>query len=156
MPPSSKSRQRLQRRPSRPTCAKITISGSAAPLNSRSEYLPMPTASTTRAEEFREQLARRAMVADGAMGTMLYSRGVFINRCFDELNLSTPDMIRQIHQEYVKAGAEILETLQRGGRGRAGILGNPPVRAPPAGGGGFGKGRERGPPKTGGGGGRPG
>jgi homocysteine S-methyltransferase len=70
----------------------------------------MPTASTTRAEEFREQLARRAMVADGAMGTMLYSRGVFINRCFDELNLSAPDMVRQIHQEYVKAGAEILET----------------------------------------------
>jgi homocysteine S-methyltransferase len=50
------------------------------------------------------------MVADGAMGTMLYSRGVFINRCFDELNLSAPDMVRQIHQEYVKAGAEILET----------------------------------------------
>src|SRR5580700_8838823 len=70
----------------------------------------MPTASTTRAEEFRDQLARRAMVADGAMGTMLYSRGVFINRCFDELNISTPDMVRQIHQEYVKAGAEILET----------------------------------------------
>src|SRR5436305_11600599 len=50
------------------------------------------------------------MVADGAMGTMLYSRGVFINRCFDELNLSSADMVRQIHQEYVKAGAEILET----------------------------------------------
>src|ERR1017187_1335843 len=110
MPPSSKSRQRLQRRPSRLTCAKITVSGPAAPLNSRSEYLPMPTAFTTRAEEFREQLARRAMVADGAMGTMLYSRGVFINRCFDELNISAPDMVRQIHQEYVKAGAEILET----------------------------------------------
>jgi len=44
------------------------------------------------------------------MGTMLYSRGVFINRCFDELNLSSPDLVRQIHQEYVKAGAEILET----------------------------------------------
>src|SRR5689334_16136337 len=44
------------------------------------------------------------------MGTMLYSRGVFINRCFDELNLSAADMVRQIHQEYVKAGAEILET----------------------------------------------
>ena len=41
---------------------------------------------------------------------MLYSRGVFINRCFDELCLSSPDMVRQIHQEYVKAGAEILET----------------------------------------------
>ncbi|HXA48753.1 MAG TPA: bifunctional homocysteine S-methyltransferase/methylenetetrahydrofolate reductase, partial [Candidatus Acidoferrum sp.] len=64
----------------------------------------------SRAAEFREQLARRVMVADGAMGTMLYSRGVFINRCFDELNLSSPDMVRQIHQEYVKAGAEILET----------------------------------------------
>ena len=72
--------------------------------------LPMPIASTTRAAEFREHLARRAMVADGAMGTMLYSRGVFINRCYDELNLSAPDMVRQIHQEYVKAGAEILET----------------------------------------------
>ena len=44
------------------------------------------------------------------MGTMLYSRGVFINRCFDELNLSAPDLVRQIHAEYVKAGAEILET----------------------------------------------
>jgi homocysteine S-methyltransferase len=50
------------------------------------------------------------MVADGAMGTVLYSRGVFINRCYDELNLSAADMVRQIHQEYVKAGAEILET----------------------------------------------
>jgi homocysteine S-methyltransferase len=44
------------------------------------------------------------------MGTMLYSRGVFINRCFDELNLSSPDLVRQIHQDYVKAGAEIVET----------------------------------------------
>src|SRR5437868_15387136 len=70
----------------------------------------MPAASTTRAQEFREKLASRALVADGAMGTMLYSRGVFINRCFDELNLSAADMVRQIHQEYVKAGAEILET----------------------------------------------
>ena len=50
------------------------------------------------------------MVAVGAMGTMLYSRGVFINRCFDELNLVQPDLVRQIHREYVKAGAEILET----------------------------------------------
>jgi homocysteine S-methyltransferase len=55
-------------------------------------------------------LARRVIVADGAMGTMLYSRGVFINRCFDELNLAQPDLVRQIHREYVKAGAEILET----------------------------------------------
>ncbi len=44
------------------------------------------------------------------MGTMLYSRGVFINRCYDELNLSSPDMVRGIHREYADAGAEILET----------------------------------------------
>jgi homocysteine S-methyltransferase len=70
----------------------------------------MTTSVTTRAQEFRDQLASRVIVADGAMGTMLYSRGVFINRCFDELNLSAPDTVRQIHQEYAKAGAEILET----------------------------------------------
>ncbi len=75
----------------------------------------MTTTMTARAEEFREELSRRVMVADGAMGTMLYSRGVFINRCFDELNLSAPDLVRQIHQEYVKAGAEILETNSFGG-----------------------------------------
>src|SRR5688572_11196553 len=75
----------------------------------------MNTATISRAQEFREQLARRVMVADGAMGTMLYARGIFINRCFDELNLSSPDIVRGIHQEYVKAGAEILETNTFGG-----------------------------------------
>src|ERR1041384_6085932 len=70
----------------------------------------MDTVNLSRAQEFRERLTSRVMVADGAMGTMLYSRGVFINRCFDELNLSTPDLVSGIHQEYVKAGAEILET----------------------------------------------
>ena len=65
----------------------------------------MTTSAHNRAQEFREQLARRVLVSDGAMGTMLYSRGVFINRCFDELNLSSPDLVRQIHQDYVKAGA---------------------------------------------------
>jgi len=64
----------------------------------------------SRALEFRKQLSERALVADGAMGTMLYSRGVFINRCFDELNLSAPDLVRQVHSEYVDAGAEIVET----------------------------------------------
>jgi homocysteine S-methyltransferase len=70
----------------------------------------MDTLTVSRAAEFRDQLSQRVIVADGAMGTMLYSRGVFINRCFDELTLSAPDMVRQIHQEYVKAGAEIIET----------------------------------------------
>jgi len=70
----------------------------------------MTTSISTRTQEFRDQLSRRVLVADGAMGTMLYARGVFINRCFDELNVSQPDLVRGIHQEYVKAGAEILET----------------------------------------------
>jgi methionine synthase / methylenetetrahydrofolate reductase(NADPH) len=69
-----------------------------------------PEAVTSRASEFREQLGKRVFVADGAMGTMLYGKGVFINRCFDELNLSAPSLVTEVHEEYVKAGAEILET----------------------------------------------
>ena len=68
------------------------------------------TAIQTRAGEFRDALESRVLVADGAMGTALYSKGVFINRCYDELNLSLPALVRDVHQEYVKAGAEILET----------------------------------------------
>src|SRR5437763_10169377 len=68
------------------------------------------TSVASRVKTFRDQLSRRVMVADGAMGTMLYDKGIFINRCYDELNLSAPDIIRQIHLDYVKAGAEILET----------------------------------------------
>jgi methionine synthase / methylenetetrahydrofolate reductase(NADPH) len=49
-------------------------------------------------------------LCDGAMGTLLYANGVFINRCYDELNLSQPDLIRGIHQDYLQAGAEIIET----------------------------------------------
>jgi homocysteine S-methyltransferase len=50
------------------------------------------------------------VLCDGAMGTMLYARGVFINRCYDELNLSQPDLVREIHAEYLQAGAEVIET----------------------------------------------
>jgi methionine synthase / methylenetetrahydrofolate reductase(NADPH) len=60
--------------------------------------------------QFADIFANRNVLADGAMGTVLYSRGVFINRCFDELNLSDPGMILSIHEEYLQAGAEILET----------------------------------------------
>jgi homocysteine S-methyltransferase len=70
----------------------------------------MTVSTGTRAEEFRDQLARRVLVADGAMGTMLYARGVFLNRSYDELNLSAPDLVRGIHQDYFKAGSEILES----------------------------------------------
>ena len=59
---------------------------------------------------FAEILANRPLLADGAMGTVLYARGIFINRCYDELNLSDPGLILSVHEEYLQAGAEILET----------------------------------------------
>ena len=52
----------------------------------------------------------RIVVFDGAMGTMLYSKGVFINQCYDELNVRAPELVREIHRQYVSAGAEVLET----------------------------------------------
>jgi homocysteine S-methyltransferase len=52
----------------------------------------------------------RVVVFDGAMGTMLYAKGVFINQCYDELNLRAPDLVRAVHAAYAKAGAEVLET----------------------------------------------
>jgi homocysteine S-methyltransferase len=52
----------------------------------------------------------QVIVFDGAMGTMLYSKGVYINQCYDELNLRAPDLIRELHRAYVKAGADVIET----------------------------------------------
>jgi methionine synthase I (cobalamin-dependent)/5,10-methylenetetrahydrofolate reductase len=50
------------------------------------------------------------VLCDGAMGTMLYSCGVFINRCYDELNVTQAETVRSVHQQYLQAGAEIIET----------------------------------------------
>src|SRR3984957_9374829 len=52
----------------------------------------------------------RTVLCDGAMGTSLYARGIFINRCYDELNLSQPEVVRTVHEEYLQAGAEMIET----------------------------------------------
>ena len=61
--------------------------------------------------DFRRLLADgRPHLFDGAMGTMLYAKGVYINRCYDELSLTQPDLVRDVHRAYVKAGAEIIET----------------------------------------------
>jgi homocysteine S-methyltransferase len=80
------------------------------------------TAATTASKAERRQdrsradlLARlvdpeRVVVFDGAMGTMLYARGVFINQCYDELNVREPALVRAVHEEYARAGAEVLET----------------------------------------------
>ena len=59
---------------------------------------------------FLEELERRVLVCDGAMGTMLYARGVFLNRSFDELNLTQPDLVTDVHHAYVRAGADVIET----------------------------------------------
>jgi methionine synthase I (cobalamin-dependent) len=65
--------------------------------------------------DFLARLKESAVLCDGAMGTLLYSKGIFINRCYDELNLSQPDLIRGIHHEYLQAGAEVIETNTFGG-----------------------------------------
>src|SRR2546429_7800891 len=59
---------------------------------------------------FLEALSERVLVCDGAMGTMLYAKGVFINKSFDALNVTQPDLVAEVHQEYVRAGADIVET----------------------------------------------
>src|SRR4051812_46864322 len=59
---------------------------------------------------FMERLRSGPVLCDGAMGTVLYDQGIFINRCYDELNISQPEIIRAIHRDYVHAGAEVIET----------------------------------------------
>jgi methionine synthase I (cobalamin-dependent)/5,10-methylenetetrahydrofolate reductase len=59
---------------------------------------------------FTQALEERVLVCDGAMGTMLYAKGVFINKSFDALNLTQPEIVLAVHEEYVRAGADILET----------------------------------------------
>lgn len=60
---------------------------------------------------FREILENDSVyVFDGAIGTRFYDKGIYINRSYDELNLTAPDLVREVHEEYVRAGADIIET----------------------------------------------
>ena len=61
-------------------------------------------------KSFRERLGNEIILFDGGTGTYLYEKGVFINRCFDELNLTNPELVTEIHRDYVNAGADIIET----------------------------------------------
>jgi len=61
-------------------------------------------------KKFLDFLKDNVVLFDGAMGTELYRRGVFINTCFDELNISKPDMVKKIHKDYINAGANVIET----------------------------------------------
>src|SRR5437588_2987942 len=59
---------------------------------------------------FLDAIRDRVLVCDGAMGTMLYAKGVFINKSFDALNLTNPELVAAVHADYVRAGADIIET----------------------------------------------
>ena len=59
---------------------------------------------------FLDALDDRVLVCDGAMGTLLYSQGIFINRCFESLNLTQPALVADVHREYLRAGADVVET----------------------------------------------
>lgn len=59
---------------------------------------------------FEEYIKENLVLMDGAMGSLIYEKGVFIDKCYDELNLSRPELIRSIHEEYLRAGARVIET----------------------------------------------
>ena len=59
---------------------------------------------------FRERLQGEILVFDGGVGTYLYEKGVYVNTCFDELNLTSPDLVAQVHTDYINAGADVIET----------------------------------------------
>lgn len=61
-------------------------------------------------EELRKRLAEKPLLFDGGMGTELYKKGIFINKCFDELNITNPNLVKQVHNDYLNAGADVLET----------------------------------------------
>src|SRR6266478_6273258 len=67
------------------------------------------------AADFLTRLKAAPVLCAGATGTLLYAKGIFINRCYDELNVSQPDLIRGLHHEYMQAGADIIETNTFGG-----------------------------------------
>jgi methionine synthase I (cobalamin-dependent)/5,10-methylenetetrahydrofolate reductase len=59
---------------------------------------------------FEDYLKENLVLLDGAMGSLIYEKGVFIDKCYDELNLSRPELITSIHEEYVRAGSRVIET----------------------------------------------
>jgi methionine synthase I (cobalamin-dependent)/5,10-methylenetetrahydrofolate reductase len=61
-------------------------------------------------KSFRERLQNEVIVFDGGTGTYLYDKGVYINRCFEELNLTNPELVTEVHRDYINAGADVIET----------------------------------------------
>jgi homocysteine S-methyltransferase len=65
---------------------------------------------TENIKSFRERLPNEIIVFDGGVGTYLYEKGIYINTCFDELNLANPDLVAEVHRDYIVAGADVVET----------------------------------------------
>jgi homocysteine S-methyltransferase len=61
-------------------------------------------------KKFLDLVHEKVLLCDGGMGTMLYNKGIYLNSCFDELNLTNPDLVKEIHQEYILSGVDIIET----------------------------------------------
>ncbi len=74
--------------------------------------MPLPGGSPR--DRFRQRLASRPLLVDGALGTLLFSRGVPQRACLEELVVRHPAMVVAAHQEYLEAGAELIETLSFG------------------------------------------
>ena len=61
-------------------------------------------------KSFRDRLKSEIIVFDGGTGTYLYDKGIYVNRCFEELNLVNPDLVGEVHRDYIAAGADVIET----------------------------------------------
>ncbi len=61
-------------------------------------------------KSFRDRVQHEVVVFDGGVGTYLYEKGIYVNTCFDELNLTNPDLVMEVHRDYVSAGADVIET----------------------------------------------
>ena len=59
---------------------------------------------------FKERIQQEIIVFDGGTGTYLYDKGVFINQCFEELNMNNPELVKEVHRDYINAGADVIET----------------------------------------------
>src|SRR5271166_1027123 len=70
----------------------------------------MPSHSTHPQRTFLDAVRSGVLVVDGAMGTQLYERGVLHNASFDELNVSRPELVTKVHQDYLRAGAQVIES----------------------------------------------
>ena len=60
--------------------------------------------------KLEKMLSKQVVLGDGAMGTMLYESGIFLNTCFDELNLVKSKLIKRVHDKYIQAGVDFIET----------------------------------------------